>query len=571
MASIVQGRLRLPAHVRMTVIVLVAMVGLVWLLFFGMGPHLQRAATGAGGFAPAAGTSGAASAPAGLSPRLAHLSATSPHQQVEVIIQLRRGVSVARGRALVRSVGGRPGLDLHIINGLSARLSAGAARTLAASPPVYTVSLNATLQQTSWRNVPSPWQLSTTYDQSVHAPGLWRHSTGRGIGVAVIDTGISGDLPDFQNSRWDSTSRVIASAVIDPNASTANDTYGHGTAVAGLIGGNSHYRGGDDPLQDHYAGSAPNANLISIKVANDNGQATTLDAIYGLQFAVDHKDQYNIRVINLSFRSTDAQSYTTDPLDAAAEQAWFAGITVVAAAGNMGTASDAVSYAPGNDPHVITVGAVDDQGTSDNSDDVTTSWSSQGTTQDGFAKPDVLAPGAHIVTTLAPNSDFANLCPTCVVGGAYFQVSGTSLAAPIVAGVAADLLAEHPDWTPDMVKGALVNTGTQLSDGGDEVNASAAGWANSDQLTANQNLAPNTLINPDTGAIDYNAASWSAGSWSTATDPLAASWSAASWSCLNCSSDGSGGAGNGNGNNDSGGVDPTAASWSTVGWTTMWG
>ncbi|MGZ4171233.1 MAG: hypothetical protein ACXVRN_07710, partial [Solirubrobacteraceae bacterium] len=139
------------------------------------------------------------------------------------------------------------------------------------------------------------------------------------------------------------------------------------------------------------------------------------------------------------------------------------------------------------------------------------------------------------------------------------------------AGVAADLLAEHPDWTPDMVKGALVNTGTQLSDGGDEVNASAAGWANSDQLTANQNLAPNTLINPDTGAIDYNAASWSAGSWSTATDPLAASWSAASWSCLNCSSDGSGGAGNGNGNNDSGGVDPTAASWSTVGWTTMWG
>ena len=244
---------------------------------------------------------------------------------------------------------------------------------------------------------------------------------------------------------------------------------------------------------------------------------------------------------------------------------------MVAAAGNMGTASDAVSYAPGNDPYVITVGAVDDQGTSDNSDDVTTSWSSQGTTQDGVAKPDVLAPGAHIVTTLAPNSDFANRCPTCVVGGAYFQVSGTSLAAPIVAGVAADLLAEHPDWTPDMVKGALVNTGTQLSDGGDEVDASAAGWAGSDQLTSNQNLAPNTLIDPDTGAIDYNAASWSAGSWSTATDPLAASWSAASWSCLDCSSNGSGGAGNGSGNNDSGGVDPTAASWSTVGWTTMWG
>jgi serine protease AprX len=473
---------------------------------------------------------------------------------------------------VVRSLDGRPGLDLHIINGLSARLSAGAARTLAARPQVYTVSLNATLQQTWWHSsTPSPWELSSTYDQSVHATGLWQDSTGRGVGVAVIDTGITGDLPDFQRSRWDSTSRVVASAVIDHSASTANDTYGHGTAVAGLIAGNSHNRDRDDPLRNQYAGSAPNANLISIKVANDNGQATTLDAIYGLQFAVDHKDEYNIRVINLSFRSTDANSYKTDPLDAAAEQAWFSGITVVAAAGNMGDASDAVSYAPGNDPYVITVGAVDDQGTSDNSDDVTASWSSRGTTQDGFAKPDVVAPGAHIVTTLAPHSDFANLCPTCVIGGAYFQVSGTSLAAPIVAGVAADLVSEHPDWTPAMVKGALVNTATQLPDGAAEVNARAAEWAGSDQLSSDQNLTPNTLIDPDTGSIDYNAASWSAGSWSTATDPLAASWSAASWSCLDCSSDSSGGAGNGAGNGDSGGVDPTAASWSTVGWTTMWG
>jgi serine protease AprX len=567
MVSIVQGRLRLPAHVRLSLIALVAMVGLVWLLFLGIGPRLQHTAQRAGGFAPAAGTSGPVPSPAGLSPRLARLSQNSPARQVEVIIQLRRGVTGAQGRALVRSLGGRPGLDLHIINGLSARMSAGAARSLAAHPQVYTVTLNAALQSTWWRGAPSPWDLSTTYDQSVHATGLWRRSTGRGVGVAVIDTGISGDLPDFQRSRRDSTSRVVASAVIDPNATTANDTYGHGTAVAGLIAGNSHDRGDGDPLRDEYAGSAPNANLISIKVANDDGQATTLDAIYGLQFAVDHKDQYNIRVINLSFRSTDAASYKTDPLDAAAEQAWFAGITVVAAAGNMGNASDAVSYAPGNDPYVITVGAVDDQGTSDNSDDATASWSSRGMTQDGVAKPDVVAPGAHIVTTLAPNSDFSNLCPTCVVGGAYFQVSGTSLAAPIVAGVAADLLAAHPDWTPQMVKGALVNTGTQLPDGANEVNAGDADWAGSDQLTSDQNLAPNTLINPDTGAIDYNAASWSAGSWSTATDPLAASWSAASWSCLDCSSD----AGAGNGNGDSGGVDPTAASWSTVGWTTMWG
>jgi serine protease AprX len=564
MASIIHGRLRLPAHIRLSVIALVGMVGLVWLLFFGLAPRLHPTAARTGGPAPAA--SGAAHTPASLSPALARLAATSPHRRVVVIIQLKHGVDLGRGRTLVRAVGGHAGPGLRIINGLSATLTTGAARALAQSPQIHAVSLNSTLLQTWYSGAPGPWQLSTTYDQSVHATGLWRHSTGRGVGVAVIDTGITGDLPDFQTSRWNSTSRVIASAVIDPNASTAADTYGHGTAVAGLVAGNGHYRDNSDPLQDQYAGSAPNANLISIKVANDDGQATTLDALYGLQFAVDHKDDYNIRVINMSFRSTDAESYKTDPLDAAAEQAWFDGITVVAAAGNMGTASDAVSYAPGNDPYVITVGGVDDQGTADNSDDVVASWSSQGTTQDGFAKPDVVAPGAHIVSTLAPNSDFASLCPTCVIDGSYFQVSGTSLAAPIVAGVAADLIAAHPDWTPAMVKGALINTATQLPGGAEEVNASAANWGRDDQLSSDQGLTPNTLIDPDTGSIDYNAASWSAGSWSTATDPLAASWSAASWSCEDCSpstgSDGSGG---------NGGVDPTAASWSTVGWTTIWG
>jgi serine protease AprX len=572
MTSIIHGRPRLPAHIRLSVVALVGMVGLVWLLFFGLTPRLRPTALRTGGLAPAAGASGAAKSPAALSPPLAHLTATSPHRRVVVIIQLQRGVDVAAGAALVRSLGGRPGPGLHIINGLSATLSAYAARRLAESPRVHAISLNSTLQQT-WHGVPGPWQLSTTYDQSVHATGLWRGSTGRGVGVAVIDTGITGDIPDFRTSRWNSTSRVIASAVIDPHASTAADTYGHGTAVAGLVAGNSHARDDGDPLRDRYAGSAPNANLISIKVADDHGQATTLDALYGLQFAVDHKDAYDIRVVNMSFRSTDAESYKTDPLDAAAEQAWFHGITVVAAAGNMGTASDAVSYAPDNDPYVITVGAVDDQGTADNSDDVVASWSSQGATQDGVAKPDVVAPGAHIVSTLAPNSSFATLCPGCVIGGSYFQVSGTSLAAPIVAGVAADLIADHPDWTPDMVKGALVNTATQLPGGGArEVNARAADEAGSDQLSSDQNLTPNMLIDPDTGSIDYNAASWSAGSWSTAADPLAASWSAASWSCQDCSSStGAGSDNGGSGDGSGGGVDPTAASWSTVGWTTMWG
>ncbi len=536
-----------------------------WLLVLNVGavPRTGLQPSGATALAPplarvAASTGLQPSGATALAPPLARVAASTPERQVEVIIQLTRDVNVAQGRALVRALGGRPGMDLHIINGLSARLTAGNARRLASSPLVHAVSLNAAIRDTTLSD-PNPWTLATSFDQTIGATKLWGRSTGAGIGVAVIDTGISGDLPDFQTSQGSSTSRVIASAVVDPGATTAKDTYGHGTAVAGLVAGNGWDRDQSDSLFGQYAGTAPDANLISIKVADDSGHASTLDAIYGLQFAVDHKADYHIKVVNLSFRSTSAESYTTDPVDAAVEQAWFHGITVVAAAGNLGSASDAVSYAPGNDPYAITVGAVDGQATKSTSDDVQASWSSRGVTQDGFSKPDVEAPGAHIITTLAPGSSFASACPTCVIEGAYFQLSGTSLAAPIVSGVAADLLAAHPRWTPAMVKGALVNTAAPLSDGGDEVQAMSAYWASGSQLASDQGLTPNDLIDPATNTIDYDAASWSAASWSTAADPLAASWSAASWSCVDCSS------------TDQGDVSPTSASWSDLGWATTWG
>jgi serine protease AprX len=554
MTPFVAGRLRLRLfHIRVSMVALVlAAAAFCWLIVMSPSSHWSQSA---GVVAP----SGTVSA-ARMSPQLARVAATAPGRDVEVIVQMAPTASSARGRALIRSAGGQVGLDLHIIHGFSARMTAGAARRLAQSPLVHAVALNATLKQTddgSDSTVGSA--LATTFDSTLRASRLWRYTTGQGVGVAVIDTGIAGDLPDFRTSQSDQTSRVVASAVIDPNATSAGDTYGHGTAVAGLIAGNGGNRDSGDPLNGQYVGTAPDANLISIKVADDKGNATTLDAIYGLQFAVDHKDAYNIRVVNMSFRSTSAQSSTTDPLDAAAEQAWFAGITVVAAAGNMGTASDAVSYAPGNDPYVLTVGASDEQGTTYRWDDTQASWSSQGTTQDGLTKPDVLAPGAHIISTLAPNSAFAGLCPTCVVGGSYFQVSGTSLAAPLVAGIAADLIAANPNWTPSMVKGAIVNTATSLQGGGSEVNATAAYWAQGNELRSDHGLTPNTLIDPTSGTINYNTASWSAGDWSPAADPLTASWSTASWSCLSCSS--------GSGND----VAPTTASWSTVGWTTMWG
>ena len=136
-----------------------------------------------------------------------------------------------------------------------------------------------------------------------------------------------------------------------------------------------------------------------------------VDVINALQFVVDHKDELSIRVVNLSVSSDTPASYVDDPLDAAVEYAWHSGIVVVVAAGNRGDAADAVQYPPGNDPYVISVGATDEVGTPDRGDDVTAAFSSRGVTQDGAAKPDVLAPGAHIVAPLAMGSAFQALCP----------------------------------------------------------------------------------------------------------------------------------------------------------------
>jgi serine protease AprX len=389
----------------------------------------------------------------------------------------------------------------------------------------------------------------------VFAPAAWDSTTGKGVGVAVIDTGIAGDLPDFAGA--DGTSRVVASVVTSSAATTVADTYGHGTHVAGIIAGNGNRRDAADPAAGRYIGIAPDANLISIKAGDDDGHATVLDAINGLQFVVDHKDDYGIRVVNLSLESTTAESYRTDPLDAAVESAWLHGIVVVAAAGNHGTTAAAADYAPGNDPFVITVGAVDDQGTEATDDDAYADWSSVGKTQDGFDKPDIGAPGAHIVSTLAPHSDFTRLCPDCIVDGAYIRAGGTSMAAPVVSGVVALMLQLHPDWTPDQVKSTILATVRELPGGVEEVDAYAASTGTTPISGANAGIVPNDLIVPATGDIDYARSSWSRSSWSTAPDALTAGWARSSWSCV-CSAI------------QSGTADPTRSSWSRSSWSTKW-
>jgi serine protease AprX len=463
----------------------------------------------------------------------------------------------------VAHAGGRVFGQLHIINALAVKLSAAEARKLAASPIVHAVSLNSVVKTQDDGQWGSNWDfansvasglLQTTYDRTLGVTGLWRYGiTGNGVGVAVIDTGIAGNLPDFRASNG-SSSRVVETAVTNPDAQTATDAYGHGTDVAGIIAGNGDNRNPSDPLYGKYIGVAPNANLISVKVSDESGNATVLDVIYGLQFAVDHRSDYNIRVVNMSLDATTPQSYKTDPLDAAAEAAWMNGLAVVVAAGNRGTASDAVQYAPANDPYVITVGAADENGSPDPSDDTIASWSSRGTTQDGFQKPDVYAPGRHIVSVLAPDSAFASWCPSCIVGGQYIMTGGTSMATPMIAGLVADLLQVHRDWTPDQVKGVLTSNWA-ASNSLPEVNAVKAAlmW---NAPAADQGLTPNSLIADANGNIDYTRSSWSRSSWSTASGALSAAFARSSWSCT-CST------------TSAGAVDPSRSSWSRSSWSTF--
>jgi serine protease AprX len=518
----------------------------------------QLPSLGAGSSSPTAPVAAGSNAP--LDPRIASLAARQPGTRVEAIVQFRAGVGVRRAQADSVRAGGHVGAALHVINALVVTMTARQARALAGNADVHSVSLNAQVTseggpQLGRRRGRLASQLQTTYDQTLGATDLWRSATGAGVGVAVIDTGIDGQLADFASASG--ASRVIATAVTNPGARTVFDTYGHGTDVAGIIAGNGNQRAASDPLRGQYVGVAPDANLVAIKASDDHGNATVLNVIYGLQFAIDHARDYNIRVVNLSLDSATPQSYKTDPLDAAVEAAWKHGIVVVAAAGNRGTTDNAVQFAPANDPYAITVGAVDENGTADPGDDAIAPWSSRGVTQDGVQKPDVYAPGAHIVSLLAPDSYFAHTCPNCVVGGQYIRTSGTSMAAPMVSGLIADVLSRHAGLTPDQVKGALTSSSVRSNPALQEVNAVKVALDLNPQ-PANQGLAPSKLLGAD-GNVNYTMGSWSMGSWSTAQGALKAPFAMGSWSCESCTK----------GSGAPAGVNSSMGSWSMGSWSTI--
>ena len=211
---------------------------------------------------------------------------------------------------------------------------------------------------------------------------------GQGITVAVVDSGIADHL-DLNGPK---TNRILTVSN-QTNDASASDGYGHGSHVAGIIAGNGNASNGV------YQGLSPGANLINVKVSDNEGFGTVSDLVEGLQWIYENRETYNIRVVNISVNSSVPEPYHTSALDAAVEILWFNGIVVVVSAGNNGTGSGPVTLLPpANDPFVITVGSVDDQGSPEKEDDEVSSFLAYGLTEDYFAKPDLVAPGRNVIS-----------------------------------------------------------------------------------------------------------------------------------------------------------------------------
>ncbi len=380
-------------------------------------------------------------------------------------------------------------------------------------------------------------KLVSSFPKSVKADQVWNTTNylqGQNFTVAVVDSGIV-EAADLHSATGQS--RVVARVQYASSAASSDDYYGHGTHIAGIIAGNGLDGRGD------YVGVAPRANLIDVKVMDDTGSGLMSDVVAGLQWVYDHRAEYNIRVVNLSLNSTAAESYHTNPLDAAVEILWFNGVVVVVSSGNSG--ANAV-YPPANDPFVITVGAVDDKGTSSLSDDVVASFSAYGT-PDGFSKPELVAPGQDIVSLLS--SDDNNLSsshPANKVdgpdGSQYFRMSGTSMAAPMVSGAVALLLQDEPNLTPDQVKYRLTATANKSWAGYDAAKAGAgyldiyAATNGTTTQSANTGLTASQLLwtGPDPvqwGSVQWGSVQWGSVQWGSVQ------WGSVQWGSVQWGSD----------------------------------
>jgi serine protease AprX len=453
-------------------------------------------------------------------PPLQKQAAANPSATLNVIVLGQPSYTSSVLRDHVKSAGGRNLVPFSVIRGMVANLTGSQLLSLASDPTVRSITPNGRVKGQS---VASGllWPLATgvnTLTGSLLAPAP------AAPGIAFVDSGID-------TSKWmDFGKRIQASLdFTGVSGPSGRDENGHGTMVAGIAAGSSAA----------YPGASPTSNVYSLKVVRADGTSYMGDVLAAADWIYTHAFSNNIRVANFSLRSSFPNYASYDPLDAAVRRLWLSGTVVVASAGNNGNGR--MLYAPANDPFVITVGASDIADTVTRSDDANAPWTSYGYTAEGFAKPEVAAPGRWMVAPVPATSTLAKAFPDRAVAPGYMWMSGTSFSAPVVSGLAAQILARHPGFTPDQVKGALMLTAKRaplaepLSLGVGEVDASAASVTN--PPNPNKNLYGFVRNDADGNpSFDWDAwntyvsttASWTDASWTDAswTD---ASWTDASW------------------------------------------
>lgn len=371
--------------------------------------------------------------------------------RVRVIVQPSGG---AGAEAIVRSLGGTAVRTLDHVGVIVADLPVEQLTALGAAAAVRSVSPDR--------------PMAATLDRTGDVVGArWVHEylgfDGTGIGVAIIDSGVARGHIDLDPGR--------VAHFVDFLAFEAQpyDGYGHGTHVAGIIAGSGSHSGGSN------RGIAPGAHLIVLKTLDQNGRGYISDAITAIDYAIEQRGTFNIRVINLSVAAGVYESYRTDPLALAAARAVDAGIVVVTAAGNLGRSpTGEVQHggvtAPGNAPWVLTVGAASHAGTPEGAGDAVAPFSSLGPSSiDYVEKPDLIAPGTDIVSLADPGSTLFLTRPASRRRGTvmsdrepYLSLSGTSMAAPVVAGGVAVMLQANAALSPSAVKAILRATADPL-------------------------------------------------------------------------------------------------------------
>lgn len=353
------------------------------------------------------------------------------NEELPVIVQLRRDNS--RIEDGIMNLSTKVKKRLPIIKGIACNLDTETIYRLANNPDIEYISFDLEVYALLDISVPT-MEAHFPHDQGY---------TGKGVTIAVIDTGVA---PHYDLTR--PYNRIIGFKDFVNNKTSPYDDNGHGTHVAGIIAGNGYSSKG------LYTGIAPEANILGIKALNNRGSGNMSDIIEAIEYAIKTKDEYNTKILNLSFGSPSNNSYLKDPLCKSVKEAKNAGLIVVAAAGNSGPQAKTI-VSPGISPDVITVGAVDDKRTIDPSDDEIARFSSRGPTKEGLAKPDVVAPGVNI------NS----LSHTDLSG--YIPMSGTSMATPLISGSVALLLNKYGSMSPDDVKKKLMESCIDLKDSKD--------------------------------------------------------------------------------------------------------